>query len=136
MFSTTQTLQIVLIVIVTLVIATVFIWVWCAFISSTNPIYTFYIWWNELILGKFPVESEVLRYSKTKLREKTICLEIERALRQRVITQAEASAWKKEILEVCPSYTHYKKGRFSFSDYARIQEVFDNIVLRIWDKSM
>ena len=136
MFSIVQNLQISLVVIVTLIILTVVIWVWCAFISSVNPVYTFYIWWNELMLGKFPVESEILRYSKTKLREKSVRLEIECALRRRVITHLEAEAWKKEILEVCPNYTHYKKGRFSFSDYAKIQEVFDSIVLRIWDKSM
>ncbi|MBR2123744.1 MAG: hypothetical protein IJ934_00975 [Acetobacter sp.] len=136
MFSIAQNLQISLVVIVTLVILTVFIWIWCAFISSINPVYTFHIWWNELMLGKFPVESEILRYSKTKLREKSVRLEIDRALRQRIITFTQAEAWKKEMHDACPNYTHYKKGRFSFSDYAKIQEVFDSIVLRIWDKSM
>ncbi|MBQ5497637.1 MAG: hypothetical protein IIT71_03650, partial [Acetobacter sp.] len=59
-----------------------------------------------------------------------------RALRQKVITPVQAEVWKKQILEVCPSYTRYRKGKFSFSDYAKIQEAFDNIVLSIWDKSM
>ncbi|MBO6035724.1 MAG: hypothetical protein J6P00_04865 [Acetobacter sp.] len=135
-FSAAENFHIIVIVLLTFIFLTVLIWAWCGIVSSINPVYTFHVWWNELMLGRFPVESEILRYSKTKLRERSVRLEIERALRQKVITPVQAEAWKKQILEVCPSYTRYRKGKFSFSDYAKIQEAFDNIVLSIWDKSM
>ena len=135
-FSAAENFHIIVIVLLTFIFLTVLIWAWCGIVSSINPVYTFHVWWNELMLGRFPVESEILRYSKTKLRERSVRFEIERALRQKVITPVQAEAWKKQILEACPSYTRYRKGKFSFSDYAKIQEVFDNIVLSIWDKSM
>lgn len=124
-------LYLTLMVIVVLIVLTILVWIWCGVILSINPLFVFYIWINELILGKAPENCEVLRYSKMRLRAVSIRKLIKRFQVGGNITQEQADTWNKEINEVMSPYASYVKGKLSFSDYVRIEKILDDIELHV-----